>query len=58
MNEEFKKAWNTTGRKFTPNACEWLGWIGQPLLYDGSLYVNRTVEEHQASLEKKGSLLL
>lgn len=27
----------------------WLDWIGEPMLYDGGLYVNRTLEEHQAS---------
>lgn len=27
----------------------WLDWIGQPMLYDGGLFVNRTLEEHKAS---------
>ena len=49
MNPEFKSAWNTTGTYFTPRALEWLAWLGQPLLYDGGLCVNRNPEEHQAS---------
>jgi hypothetical protein len=58
MNEEFKAGWNTTNKKFTPSTLEWLCWCGQPLLYDGGLCVNRTVEEHQHSLEQKGCLML
>ncbi len=58
MNEKFKRAWNSNliSNKFTPGALEWLAWCGQPLLYDGGLCVNRSPQEHQASLEKKGSL--
>jgi hypothetical protein len=56
MNEQFKRSWNVTGNKFTPSVLEWLAWCGQPLLYDGGLCVNRSPQEHQASLEKKGSL--
>ena len=56
MNQEFKRAWNTTGTKFTPSALEWLAWIGQPLLYDGGLCVNRTQEEHQESQRQRGVL--
>lgn len=58
MNEKFKRAWNANliTNKFTPGALEWLAWCGQPLIYDGGLCVNRTSEEHQASLEKKGIL--
>jgi hypothetical protein len=56
MNEQFKRSWNVTGNKFTPSALEWLAWCGQPLLYDGGLCVNRSPQEHQASLEKKGGL--
>ena len=26
---------------------DWLSWLGQPMIYDGSLCVNRTIEEHQ-----------
>jgi hypothetical protein len=56
MNEEFKMAWNTTGRKFTLPSLEWLAWCGQPMLYDGGLCVNRTLEELQESLKQRGSL--
>jgi len=56
MNQEFKQAWNTTGTKFTPGVLEWLAWIGQPLLYDGGLCVNRTLEEHQESQSQRGVL--
>lgn len=58
MNEAFKKAWNCTGTKFTPTDCEWLCWIGQPLLYDAGLCVNRTEEEHAISLQHRGSLII
>ena len=58
MNEQFAKAWNTTGKKFTPTHCEWLAWLGQPMLYDGSLCVNRTLEEHKVSQQQRGSLLI
>lgn len=56
MNEQFEKAWNTTDKKFTPNQGEWLVWIGQPLLYDGGLCVNRSIEEHVVSQQQRGSL--
>ncbi len=36
MNEQFIDA----GANF-----EWLDWLGQPMLYDGGLCVNRTLEE-------------
>ena len=26
---------------------DWTSWIGQPMLYDGGLFVNRTLEEHE-----------
>ncbi len=60
MNEQFKRGWNVNLKtnKFTPGALEWLAWCGQPLLYDGGLCVNRSLQEHQTSLEKKGSLAL
>ena len=25
---------------------DWTLWIGQPMLYDGGLFVNRTADEH------------
>ena len=56
MNERFKLAWNTTGTKFTPSNLEWLAWLGQPMLYDSGLCVNRTVEEHQESQRHRGVL--
>jgi len=58
MNELFRKAWNCTGSKFTPTHCEWLLWIGQPMIYDGGLCVNRNIEEHRVSDSNKGSLLV
>lgn len=36
LSDEFKLAW----------FGDWLSWIGQPMLYDGGLCVNRTPEEH------------
>jgi hypothetical protein len=30
MNEEFKMAWNTTGRKFTPSGLEWQRGVVNP----------------------------
>ena len=36
MNSEFKDA----GKGY-----DWLSWLGQPLLFDGGLCVNRTSEE-------------
>jgi hypothetical protein len=56
MNEQFKSAWNTTGTKFTPSALEWLAWLGQPMLYDGGLCVNRTTEEYEESQRQRGVL--
>ena len=41
MNPEFEKA----GR-----GQDWLSWLGQPMLYDGGLCVNRTPEEVAFSL--------
>lgn len=58
MDDDFRKAWNTTGRKFTPSALEWLCWIGQPMLYDGGLCVNRTREEHEESQRRKAVFIL
>lgn len=58
MNDQFVKAWNTTEKKFTPTQCEWLAWLGQPMLYDGGLCVNRTPEEHMISQQRRGSLSL
>ena len=57
MNEQFTLSWNTTGTKFTPSNCEWLCWIGQPLLYDTELCVNRSPEEHNIS-QQRGSLVV
>lgn len=39
MNLEFKNAWKET-------ASDWISWLGQPMIYDGGLCVNRTSEEH------------
>lgn len=60
IDSTFKKAWNVNllTNKFTPSELEWLAWIGQPMMYDGGLCVNRTPEEHQESLKKKGGLLV
>lgn len=58
MDKLYAKSWNSdpnTGR-FTPSALEWLCWLGQPLLYDGGLCVNRTLEEHCESVRRKGQL--
>jgi uncharacterized protein YaeQ len=56
MNETFQRYWSVTNSKFTLNTLEWLAWCGQPMLYDGGLCVNRSPEEHQESLRRKGSL--
>ena len=53
MNDQFKSAWKTTCSKFTPSALEWLAWLGQPMLYDGGLCVNRTAEEHAESIQHR-----
>ena len=42
MNKEFIKAMYTS-------KVDWLSWLGMPLVYDGGLCVNRTLEEHQES---------
>jgi hypothetical protein len=45
MNEEFRK----THREHR-SQCEWLAWLGEPMLYDGALFVERdylTPEQHQ-----------
>ena len=47
MNEQFKMA----GIRL-----DWLTWIGQPLLYDGGLCVNRSLEEHEYSAKRRGQL--
>ena len=39
MSDEFKES----------RVGDWLSWIGQPMLYDGGLCVNRTLEEHEES---------
>lgn len=39
LNKDFRKALMD----------DWLSWIGQPMLYDGGLCVNRTIEEHTES---------
>lgn len=36
MSTEFQNA----GRQ-----VDWLSWIGQPMIYDGSLCVNRSIED-------------
>jgi hypothetical protein len=40
MDPEFKTAWKEL-------SVDWLSWLGQPMLYDGGLCVNRTAEEHK-----------
>lgn len=44
MNDEFKKAFRESiiPRTFT----SWDVWLGMPMIYDGGLCVNRTLEEH------------
>ena len=39
MNDEFMKA----GMRFH----DWISWLGQPMLYDAGLCVNRSPEEHE-----------
>jgi hypothetical protein len=58
IDEFFKKSWNVTGTKFTPSHLEWLSWLGQPMLYDGGLCVNRNPEEHFVSDQRRGSLMI
>jgi hypothetical protein len=31
---------------FKETKSDWLSWLGQPMIYDGGLCVNRTKEEH------------
>ena len=35
---------------------DWLCWIGMPMLYDGGLCVNRSLEEHEYSTKRRGIL--
>ena len=35
---------------------DWLSWIGMPMLYDGGLCVNRSLEEHEYSTKRRGVL--
>jgi hypothetical protein len=58
IDEIFKTAWNVTGTKFTPSQLEWWSWLGQPMTYDGGLCVNRSLEEHLASNQRRGSLMV
>lgn len=39
MHTAFDAAWKITH-------TDWLSWLGQPMIYDGGLCVNRTAEEH------------
>lgn len=48
MDEAFAKAHLNSKNMFRPTDLEWLGWLGQPMIYDGGLCVNRTKEEHEA----------
>jgi hypothetical protein len=34
MNEEFRKTYHE-------QQCEWLSWLGGPMIYDGALFVER-----------------
>ncbi len=34
--------WSIVRNEF---ACEWLTWTGQPMLFDGGIFVNRSAEE-------------
>ncbi len=58
MDEVFKTSWNVTKNKFTPSPLEWLCWIGQPMIYDGGLCVNRTIQEHSTSNKTRGALMI
>ena len=58
MDEVFSTSWNVTKNKFTPSPLEWLCWIGQPMIYDGGLCVNRTTQEHSTSNQTRGVLIL
>jgi len=39
MHDEFIITWKDL-------RSDWLCWLGQPMLFDGGLYVNRTLDEH------------
>ena len=47
MNEQYKMA---------GLGLDWLTWIGMPMLYDGGLCVNRSLEEHEYSTKRRGVL--
>lgn len=49
MNEEFKKA----GYLY-----DWLSWLAVPMLYDGGLCVNRSLEERRYSDKRRGQLIV
>lgn len=46
LNKEFLNAWK---QEQWNSRVPWLCWLGQPLLFDGGLCVNRTSEELGAS---------
>lgn len=52
MNPEFRHA-------FVPGMdIEWLAWLGQPMLYDGGLCVNRSEEDHNETNKHKALLIV
>jgi hypothetical protein len=44
MSQQFTLAYKDENK-----VIEWLTWIGQPMVYDGGLCVNRSLEEHANS---------
>ena len=42
MNPEFINGWKEIRNDYS---CDWITWLGFPVIYDGGLCVNRTPEE-------------
>ena len=49
MNKEFREA----GR-----GVDWLSWLGMPIVYDGGLCVNRTLEERIEHMKHPNATLV
>ena len=52
MNRSFNAAMELqrlSHRELGTTYCDWLSFIGMPMLYDGGLFVNRTKEEVRVS---------
>ena len=46
MDKNYTRMWQVIRSEYQ---CEWLTWIGQPMMYDGGMFVNRSAEEWQVT---------